>query len=93
MKSILLARTERHRLGLLNQDSSCKRQLLSTESELLEIGEARLTFHEQEDVMAISKDEHIVKRYDQELTRLRELVLEMGGLVENQIARVMDALG
>ncbi|HYQ93123.1 MAG TPA: PhoU domain-containing protein, partial [Candidatus Competibacteraceae bacterium] len=42
--------------------------------------------------MAISKDEHIVKRYDQDLTHLRNLVLEMGGLVEDQISRAMDAL-
>jgi IS605 OrfB family transposase len=34
VKSILLERTERHRLGLLNQDSSCNSQKLSTESEL-----------------------------------------------------------
>jgi transposase len=33
VKSILLKRTERLRLGLLNQDSSCKPQGLSTESE------------------------------------------------------------
>ena len=33
VKSILLERTERHRLGLLNQDSSCNSQELSTESE------------------------------------------------------------
>jgi IS605 OrfB family transposase len=34
VKSILLARTERFRLGLLNQDSSCRSQGLSTESEI-----------------------------------------------------------
>ena len=34
VKSILLERTERHRLGLLNQDSSCNFSKLSTESEL-----------------------------------------------------------
>jgi IS605 OrfB family transposase len=34
VKSILLERTERHRLGLLNQDSSCNSLELSTESEL-----------------------------------------------------------
>jgi IS605 OrfB family transposase len=33
VKSILLERTERHRLGLLNQDSSCNSHELSTESE------------------------------------------------------------
>ena len=42
--------------------------------------------------MAISKDEHIVKRYDQELANLRNLVLEMGGLVEDQIKGAMQAL-
>jgi hypothetical protein len=36
VKAILLERTERLRLGLLNQDSSCKpRDGLSTESEVL----------------------------------------------------------
>jgi len=34
VRSILLARTERLRLGLLNQDSSCRSSDLSTESEL-----------------------------------------------------------
>jgi hypothetical protein len=34
VKSILLERTERHRLGLLNLDSSCNPSGLSTESEL-----------------------------------------------------------
>jgi len=34
VKSILLKRTQRQRLGLLNQDSSCNRSGLSTESEL-----------------------------------------------------------
>lgn len=34
VKSILLKRTDSHRLGLLNQDSSCKLLSLSTESEL-----------------------------------------------------------
>jgi phosphate transport system protein len=42
--------------------------------------------------MSISKDEHIVKRYDQDLTNLRNLVLEMGGLVEAQIKGAMQAL-
>ena len=37
VKSILLERTERHRLGLLNQDSSCNPFGLSTESELLKM--------------------------------------------------------
>lgn len=34
VKSILLERTERHRLGLLNQDSSCAQPGASTESEM-----------------------------------------------------------
>lgn len=34
VRSILLERTKRHRLGLLNQDSSCSGLSLSTESEL-----------------------------------------------------------
>ena len=34
VKTILLKRTERHRLGLLNPDSSCNSFGLSTESEL-----------------------------------------------------------
>ncbi len=34
VKSILQKRTERLRLGLLNQDSSCNSEELSTESEL-----------------------------------------------------------
>ena len=34
VKSILQERTERHRLGLLNPDSSCNFSELSTESEL-----------------------------------------------------------
>lgn len=42
--------------------------------------------------MAIVKEEHIVKRYDQELSRLRNLVLEMGGLVEEQMIGAMQAL-
>lgn len=42
--------------------------------------------------MTISKSEHTVKRYDQELASLRNLVLEMGGLVEEQINRAVKAL-
>ena len=42
--------------------------------------------------MSISKDEHTVKRYDQELTHLRQLVMEMGGIVEDQINRAIKAL-
>ena len=44
VKSILLERTERHRLGLLNQDSSCNSQELSTESELPKNVQLCLTF-------------------------------------------------
>jgi phosphate transport system protein len=36
--------------------------------------------------------EHIVKSYDQEITLLTRKVLEMGGLVEHQIASAVDAL-
>ncbi|MCP5459294.1 MAG: phosphate signaling complex protein PhoU [Gammaproteobacteria bacterium] len=42
--------------------------------------------------MVITKDEHTVKRYDQELSSLRNLVLEMGGLVEAQIHQAIKAL-
>jgi len=42
--------------------------------------------------MVITKDEHTVKRYDQELSNLRNLVLEMGGIVEDQINRALKAL-
>ncbi|MEZ5583910.1 MAG: hypothetical protein R3F37_15280 [Candidatus Competibacteraceae bacterium] len=42
--------------------------------------------------MVITKEEHTVKRYDQELSNLRNLVLEMGGLVEDQINRALKAL-
>ena len=31
--------------------------------------------------------EHLVKSYDQELKRLRNLLTEMGGIVESQVAR------
>ena len=40
VKSILLERTERHRLGLLNPDSSCNSLELSTESELPNISKS-----------------------------------------------------
>jgi phosphate transport system protein len=36
--------------------------------------------------------DHIVKSYDQEITLLTRKVLEMGGLVEHQIAAAVDAL-
>ena len=44
VKSILLERTERQRLGLLNQDSSCNESTLSTESELPKEVQLCLTF-------------------------------------------------
>jgi phosphate transport system protein len=36
--------------------------------------------------------QHIVKSYDQELSLLTRKILEMGGVVEHQIARAIDAL-
>ena len=36
--------------------------------------------------------QHIVKSYDQEITLLSRKVLEMGGLVEHQIAKAVEAL-
>jgi phosphate transport system protein len=36
--------------------------------------------------------QHTVKSYDQELNALTRMVLEMGGLVEQQIARAIEAL-
>ncbi len=36
--------------------------------------------------------EHLVKSYDQELKRLRDLLTEMGGIVENQVALAADAI-
>lgn len=35
---------------------------------------------------------HLVKRYEQELHRLRDLITEMGGLVENQLAKAAQAV-
>lgn len=37
-------------------------------------------------------EEHTVKRFDQELDELNSLVLRMGGLVQDQITRAMEAL-
>lgn len=37
-------------------------------------------------------EHHIVKRYDEELTDLKQRLLEMGGLVEKMIAEAMRAL-
>ncbi len=42
--------------------------------------------------MAISQEAHTVKQYDVQLTNLRNLVLEMGGLVEQQIKHAIQAL-
>ena len=42
--------------------------------------------------MAISQDAHTVKQFDVQLANLRNLVLEMGGLVEEQIKRAIQAL-
>ena len=36
--------------------------------------------------------EHIVKSYEQELKRLRDLVTEMGGMVERQVALACTAV-
>ena len=42
--------------------------------------------------MAISQDAHTVKQFDVQLANLRNLVLEMGGLVEEQIKHAIKAL-
>ncbi len=42
--------------------------------------------------MAISQDAHTVKQFDIQLANLRNLVLEMGGLAEDQIKRAIAAL-
>lgn len=42
--------------------------------------------------MNMRTDPHIVRRFDQQLARLRSLVLEMGGLVENQVKQAIQAL-
>ena len=36
--------------------------------------------------------EHLVKSYEQELKRLRDLITEMGGIVDNQVALAADAI-
>ena len=36
--------------------------------------------------------EHVVKSYDQELKRLRNLMMQMGGIVETQVALAADAI-
>lgn len=40
----------------------------------------------------MSEAQHIVRSYDQELERLRDLIAEMGGLVENEVALAMQAV-
>ena len=40
----------------------------------------------------MGREEHIFKRFDQELADLNGIVLRMGGLVEDQIAKAMKAL-
>src|ERR1044071_2954481 len=42
--------------------------------------------------MTVNTGGHTVKRFDQQLASLRNLVLEMGGLVEDQINRAVQAL-
>ena len=42
--------------------------------------------------MAEAVPEHLVKSYDQELNRLRNLMTEMGGIVENQVALAAEAI-
>ncbi|MFZ1643874.1 MAG: phosphate signaling complex protein PhoU [Candidatus Contendobacter sp.] len=42
--------------------------------------------------MTISQDAHTVKQFDVQLANLRNMVLEMGGLVEDQIKRAIVAL-
>ena len=42
--------------------------------------------------MAISHEAHTVKQFDVQLANLRNMVLEMGGLVEDQIKCAMTAL-
>jgi phosphate transport system protein len=37
-------------------------------------------------------EQHTVKAFDNEITQLRGLIAEMGGLAEISIARAMDAL-
>ena len=45
-----------------------------------------------ERIMFVTTDGHTVKSYDEALARLRSQVMEMGGLVEDQIARALKAL-
>ena len=36
--------------------------------------------------------EHIVKSYDEELERLKQIIVEMGGMAESQIAAAIEAV-
>ncbi len=36
--------------------------------------------------------DHILKGYDEELTRLNKMIVEMGGLAESQLAAAIDAV-
>jgi len=42
--------------------------------------------------MANEIGDHIVKSYDQELKHLHDLIIEMGGLVEHQVADALDSV-
>jgi phosphate transport system protein len=42
--------------------------------------------------MSIPQTAHTIKKFDEELATLRDLVLRMGGLVEEQVRRGLDAL-
>ncbi len=42
--------------------------------------------------MPVNTDGHIVKKFDQQLGQLRNLVLQMGGLVEAQVLQAVQAL-
>lgn len=42
--------------------------------------------------MSLRTDKHTLKRYDEDLAHLRSLVLEMGGVVEEQISQAIRAL-
>ncbi|HTI79722.1 MAG TPA: phosphate signaling complex protein PhoU [Acetobacteraceae bacterium] len=42
--------------------------------------------------MSEAVPEHLVKSYDQELNKLRNLMTEMGGIVENQVALAAEAI-
>ncbi|TNE40944.1 MAG: phosphate signaling complex protein PhoU, partial [Alphaproteobacteria bacterium] len=52
---------------------------------MLRAGSARKDFRHM-------NERHIVKAYDEDLNRLNQLVSEMGGLVEEQLATALDAL-